>query len=255
MPKYSHLPKAPLAEALFEMKWGQEQEGDTRYPVIVGRLHALMKDQYKVITNLPVNQVPANLTMHFVRHQLRPAENVWPVVQIGPGVLTVNETKNYRWENFKPHVLNAISSLYQLSKEFGPLPLRSMLLRYINVFSLETVGRNSLEFLSRELKTNIKLPKVLFEEGVDEHPLNTQFQIAFPSKKPLGIVQMQLGSGTSQNQPAFLWDLRFLSIDADLPRMPEDFSGWLEASHELIEKWFFSLSEGSLLNSFLSNDP
>ena len=252
MAKHAHLPNAPLAEALFEMKWGEERDGDSRYPVIVGRLHALMKEQYKVITNLPINQVPVNLTMHFVRHQLRPAENAWPVVQIGPGVLTVNETKNYRWENFKPQVINAVNNLYQLSREFGPLPLRSLLLRYINVFSLETVGRNSLEFLSRELKTNIKLPDVLFEQGVEEHPLNMQFQIAFPSKQPLGVVQMQLGSGTSQDRPAFLWDLRLLSIDADLPRMPDNFSGWLESSHDLIEKWFFALSEGNLLDSFLS---
>ena len=32
--------------------------------------------------------------------------------------------------------------------------------------------------------------------------------------------------------------------------MPEGFSDWLKAAHELIERWFFELVRGRLLESF-----
>jgi uncharacterized protein (TIGR04255 family) len=113
-----HLPNKPLIEAILEVRRGQDGQPDPAYPLIVGRLYERLRSEYPAIEDLPIVAVPAEIWVHQVRHRFRKTKDGWPLVQVGPGVLTVNETDGYRWRDFSERA----KALLPLLHETHPKP-------------------------------------------------------------------------------------------------------------------------------------
>lgn len=247
-----HLPNKPLVEAIVEIKWGKEGQPDPGYPVIVGRLYERVAADYPVIEDLPVTQVPAELTVHMVRHRFRRVKDGWPLVQIGPGVLTVNETEGYQWDDFCGRVRAVLPKLYEAHPSPEALNISSLLLRYINAIEFDYLSENLLAFLSAKMQTSISLQPSLFKgTGVESRPDLVGAQLIFAAKDPPGALKLQIGSGNRKGQNALIWEIHFRSAGSDIPKMPDRFPAWLEAAHAVVERWFFEMVRGELLDSFM----
>ncbi len=246
------LPHKPLVEAIVEMRWGQEMQPDPTYPIVVGRLYERVKQEYPQIEDLPVAQVPVELTVHMVRHRFRTSKGGWPLVQIGPGVFTVNDTEGYHWDDFSKRVKDLLPKLYDAFSASETPRVRSVLLRYINAHPIDYPAENLLTFLSKQLGTNLTLPQTVFDRTkVSSSPVGLLIQPIFPMHEPRGTLKLQFGAGRSKNKPALVWEIQIQSTDADIPQMPQGFAGWLDTAHSVAEEWFFQLAKGKLLDSFL----
>ena len=98
------LSNKPLVEAIFELKWKlkkSENGGqiDPNYKILVGMLYDRLKRNYPQLEALPASDMPDEMVPHVVQNRFRVGKGKWPLVQIGPGILTVNDTGNYTWEN------------------------------------------------------------------------------------------------------------------------------------------------------------
>ena len=51
-----------------------------------------LQKEYGIIQHVLPESVPVPLSMHFVRHRFRKSKDGWPLVQVGPGIVTLNET-------------------------------------------------------------------------------------------------------------------------------------------------------------------
>ena len=71
---------------------------DPAYPLLYGRLYDRFKKDYAVVEDLPSVQAHPDASPYIVRHRMRKAAEKWPLVQVGPGVITVNEGKDYSWD-------------------------------------------------------------------------------------------------------------------------------------------------------------
>ena len=98
------LPKAPLQEVIFEVKWELSLDDQTQAFIDPGYQFGQGKFENAVAKDFPIykSRLPADILVqmlgHKTVHQFWKGERNWPVLQLGPGILTVNATeKNYEW--------------------------------------------------------------------------------------------------------------------------------------------------------------
>lgn len=161
------LPSKPLVEALLEIKWELRSQAppslgpvDPGYPYAVGRLFERVRKDYPFREELPVAQMPEGATPHLARFRFRKAAGGWPVVQIGPGVATVNFTETYTWDAFRAAVLGFVPHLRSVYDDVYPLKPTSVLLRYINAVELDYSKNDALKFLEEKMHVLLRLPEV-----------------------------------------------------------------------------------------------
>lgn len=246
------LPNKPLVEALFEFKWGPETPEMLGYPIIVGALYEKLKDSYKEIEDLPVNRVPHELTSYMVRHRFRKTKDGWPLVQIGPGILSVNETEGYTtWDVFRESIRHVLDKLYEAHPKSNDIVAQSFMLRYINAVEFDFDKNDILEFMASKLKTNITLDKNLFAVGDStQMPGELILRLSFPLGKPKGSVTIQFASGLKIGRRALIWELIVSSSPPQLGPLPSSADTWLQDAHNVIEHWFVKLTKGELLEHF-----
>ena len=74
---------------------------DPHYRLLLGRLFDRFQKDYPVHEQLPTASLPDDMVGQVVQHRFRVAKDDWPLVQVGPGVFTVNDTQHYTWTDFE----------------------------------------------------------------------------------------------------------------------------------------------------------
>jgi uncharacterized protein (TIGR04255 family) len=94
------LRNKPLLEAIFELRWELQEQApglklDPHYKILIGSLYDRVKDEYPFHEELPTATIPDEISGYIVKHRFRKSENGWPLIQLGPGVVTLNDTEGY----------------------------------------------------------------------------------------------------------------------------------------------------------------
>jgi uncharacterized protein (TIGR04255 family) len=249
------LSHKPLVEAVFELRWALKeiQQGvrvDPNYKIMVGRLYDRIKDKYPFPEPLPTATMPDEIAAYIVQHRFRDSDGGWPLVQIGPGILTLNDTEKYDWGDFEkriPYVLNAFFEVYPPKD----LVVNGLLLRYIDAIDFDYSKENIFRYLKRALKTTVDVPQSLFDgTGINKGPLAFDLRFSFPSSTPQGAMHLRFSRGKKANIDALGWETMVQSIDEHAPKTCNDIMDWVRDAHELTDDWFFKLIEGELFERF-----
>ena len=114
------LKNKPLVEAIFELRWKLEDDKnaigikkDPHYKILVGRVYDNVKGNYPYYSQLPTAHMPDEIAGYVVQHQFRKAKDKWPLIQLGPGIITLNSTNDYVWENFEKNMLDLLDVLFK----------------------------------------------------------------------------------------------------------------------------------------------
>lgn len=186
-----------------------------------------------------------------VQHRFRVAKERWPLVQIGPGVLTVNETDSYVWDDFRTRCEAAVEQFFDAHPAKEELKIQDLTLRYIDAVSIDFNRESVFDFLREKMKTNLSLPTTLFEnEQVVEKPSAFNWQVSFNESKPGGFIILRFAMGEHKGQPALVWETQVQTSGDRVPGMPASFSKWLDEAHDLTDEWFFKMIEGELERRF-----
>lgn len=101
MPK---LPRAPLQEAIFEIRWELDPDSisgqmiDPGFQLAQGKLQEISKDEFPVFNRKLPHGFPEQLLSYQIINQYWSGRELWPVIQLGPGIFTVNITEtSYDW--------------------------------------------------------------------------------------------------------------------------------------------------------------
>jgi uncharacterized protein (TIGR04255 family) len=254
------LSHKPLVEAVFELRWGLKeiQQGiriDPNYKIMVGRLYERIKDKYPVLESLPTAAVPDEIAGYVVRQRFRAGLGEWPLVQIGPGILTLNDTEKYDWDDFEsriPYILNAFFEVYPSED----LNVNGLLLRYIDAIDFDTIDFDCSEesiflFLKKYLKTTVDVPQSLFDgTGISQLPSGLDLRFSFASSKPPGAMHLRFARGMKGTTEALAWETMVQSTEASAPKTCTDIMDWVRDAHEITDDWFFKLIEGELRERF-----
>lgn len=248
-----NLTNKPLAEAIFELRWGLDgppgMAVDPYYQMLIGQLYSAVKDNYPFWERLPTAEVPEGFAPYTPHHRFRVAADQWPLVQIGPGILTVNDTESYDWDAFYPRCATIIDTLFSIYPEANErLRIFEVTLRYIDADNL--LDNSALEFL-KELKVSVNLPETLFAGGrIEGANLGVSLSLAYPTLQPKGVFQVSFSQGRKNEQDAMIWETQVLSRGADAPHQPETIKAWLKEAHDTTHDWFFRQIDGNLLEKY-----
>lgn len=250
------LKNKPLVEAIFEMRWVLQGNPpaplvDPHYKLLLGRLYDRLHEGYPTHEQLPSANIPDDLVGHVVQHRFRVSDNSWPLVQVGPGVFTVNSTNDYTWSDFRPRVLDAIKKLYESHPKAQELRVSNLILRYIDAVDFDYRADNIFDFLRDKLKLEVSLPEDLFSEtSIQNRPASFTWHCSFKSEQPNGLINIRFATGQKKNAPILVWETTVESTDNNLPQMPSGFEKWFDDAHTITDDWFFKLIEGELERRF-----
>ena len=252
-----NLPNKPLGEAIFELRWAlqsleQGRQHDPGFRILYGRFYDRLSKDYPFIEDLPVSQVPEDMIPYVVRHRFRPSNNAWPVAQIGPGIMAVNDTENYTWRRFEPRVQTAIEALFEAyPSSLSELTPVGVQLTYINAILFDPLQQSMIHFLRDNLHVSIDVEPELFEnQEVAQNPLKLNLNIEFPLAKPKGMGILRFSTGKKHQNPALVWQIVIHSDKDSTPKDKDGLGIWLKDAHDVAEKWFFTLIRGKLRETF-----
>ena len=255
IPEREDLSKKPLVEAIFELNWalqpGQGSDVDPGFKILFGRFYDQVRGEYQDLENLPQAQLPEELTGRLVRHRFRSAKDKWPLIQIGPGVLSVNDTDGYTWDDFRPRLNKAVRALHaSYPSEIQPLTITQVLLRYIDAIPYD--GKTPvLSFLKESLHTTIEMDQRLFEDSQSANsPFGLNLSLLFRLPELPGVVSVTFALGLREEKPSIIWDTQILAKGDDIPKTLDEYDTWIGKAHTISGKWFRTLSRGKLYDSF-----
>lgn len=248
------LPNKPLVEAIFELRWAIDPaenglQRDPGWSLLPGLYFAKMKEEYPFNNKLSAADLPEELASYTVRHQFRKAKDAWPLVQIGPGILTLNDTTGYTtWGDFRPRVEKAIQTLTEVYQ--GELrPIRAELW-FINAIPYDVQKWTPSSFLRERLHISTTINADLKDGNSDPSALNLNFTI--PLTSPSGNGLLAFATGVIGGEQCIVWHLKVTTESIGLPELKDNGAlvNWLDSAHSVIDQWFVQLAEGELLQQF-----
>lgn len=242
------LPDAPLEEVIFELTWDLQPDNSGKHLIDNEYSFSLGKFHQKIVSEFPFHQekLPADIPSQFLSyqtaHQFWKAKDEWPVVQIGPGILTINDTeKNYSWrEEFHPLIVKVVNHLIN---SYSRIQFKSASLRYIDVVKIEdylykdwgSFIKENLNFtFENQFNTRGKIKRFHFDQIFD---LND-----------LGELNVSLSNGfNNKKEPIFNWQTA-MSIQGNIN--PSDLFIWIVEAHDCNSDVFKEICKEDFYGSF-----
>jgi len=226
------LKNAPLKEVIFELLWRVPPDPrgihvDQGFDLAVGKFHHDITKEFPITRRV----VPPGVNIF-----PKPVFQFWkgaatfPVVQLGPGVLSVNDTdKSYTWEDFRNNVTKAIGLLIN---SYGRTPPFNVCrLQYMDIVDLNVPDDGIEDYIAKYHLTKIQ----------SEYMLPGRF-------KNLSIVQArELEDGSTLNVNITtarnnLKKIRSVIWKTQIERKGnttlDDVINWLDNSHGIASKTF-----------------
>lgn len=248
----------PLIEVIFELRWeieNDQQNGrmrDPSYPMMYGRLYERLKKDFPVIEDLPSVQAHPETTPFVPRHRMRKEKNGYPLVQVGPGIITVNDIKGYSWVSFRSLVMRLIECIVDLyPTDTMPLNFIKSEMRYVNGIRFDIARENPLAFLAEKLHMKVELDSDLFAQNrLSERPNALGLNFAYALEKPMGNLVVSVNLGQFEGKPAFIQQTLIQSFGELVPSDAAGFTPWLEEAHTVAENCFQIFCKGDLMDKF-----
>ncbi len=250
------LKNKPLVEAMIDVRWQLQQSPlggtlDPHYTILLGRLFDRLKSDYPQHELTPMASFPEHMAGQTAQHRFRPRPNAWPVVQVGPGVATLNSTAEYVWEDFRPRAIDVIQKLYESHPSPSDLKIETLALRYIDAVPFDPSNEDAIDFLRKKMNVGISLPQGVFNgQEIDKRPAHLLLQSTFPCNKPKGAMRVGFATGQRDMDPSLFWETQVQSTGLELPEIPNKFPSWIDEAHAVTGDWFFQLISGELQRSF-----
>lgn len=251
------LKNPPLIEALVEINWELKEvtpmgKYDPNYQFLLGVFHNNIKKDYPFYEKLPASNIPDDVTGSVVKHRFRKDKDDWPLVQIGPGVITINETEKYdTFDSFKPKACDVVKLLFDSYPNKDELNITGLKLRYIDAIECDYSKEDILEFISNKMHIKSEMPSFLFvDDKVEKLPISYSSKASFRCNKPPGVASFSIASGHKLKRRAIIWNQIFESTQEDVPNMPDEFDTWIQLAHDIVLAWFDGVINGKLKEEF-----
>lgn len=254
--EYPTLGNPPLVEAIFELRWKLQDERGARtdpyYRVLIGGVYERLREDYPALEALPAATMPDEIAAYAIQHRFRKAKDEWPLIQIGPGIVTLNYTQ----QGFKREVFHSgIRGLVQTFLDVYPGGQRpkcdSLMLRYIDAMDFDYEADDISEYISRVFKADIRTQSLVFEgTDVSASPTALDCSFFFACGKPTGELRLRFARGSRDGRDLLTWEIAVQTIRNDVPNSNDEICRWAREADELVHRVFFKMIEGELMERF-----
>jgi uncharacterized protein (TIGR04255 family) len=238
------LNKAPLQEVIFELRWAVLSSQElSKFNFLHGDLFNLLKDSLPFREQLVLPEIPAELLINNPVYRFRPKEAGYPLIQVGPGILTTNTIdEDYLWKNFSGFTNNTVSQFLKVYS-FEPDTKLSLSLRYIDFLPFSFSENNVFDFINTNLQLNTSQN---FFSSV-KNPGDANFSFSYDTD--FGTFNLILSKGKNKDQVGIAIHFRMSKISVDTKI--EDIIIWINNAHKICSDSFINLTKGKLYDSFI----
>ena len=245
------LPKAPLQEAIFEVRWeldidpSSNQQLDLGFSLAQGKLQEIVKEQFPVYKRKLPHGLPDQMLQYQAVNQYWCNNETWPVLQLGPGIFTINDTeKNYDWiQTYLPLINNAFDWVYKAYD--GDIRIKSASLSYIDSVRLKDYGYEGRwqDFIQDHF--NFSFVNSFNPRGLIK---GVQFDQFFEMEDKSSLhVAMNSGKYRLTEEDAFIWQTAVVKND----RFEKDsLLRWVENAHSITSDLFREMTKPKFYASF-----
>jgi uncharacterized protein (TIGR04255 family) len=243
----SKLTNAPLVEVVFELRWDINSQNDLiDFQYLHGDLYSSIKKSFPIRENLVPPDIPFEALKSIPVFRFRKSNNSYPLIQIGPGVISFNTVDEfYEWESFRDEVNSLIDNISEIYPKFESLSKKTSLI-YIDFIKVDKSVNNSLEFINHNFNINISsniLTKYT-EKSLGE--VNYTFNyIVNNNSLSLNIADGKLNDN---NFDGLVLQTRVNSLVTTFDTL--QLKSWLDTAHELSSDTFKSIIREELYNTF-----
>ncbi len=254
----SRLPNAPLQEVVFEVRWKPVSDStggpphDAGFELAQGRFADRLESDFTFQHRLMPEPVAPFLLGQLV-HQFWTAEGMFPLVQFGPCIMTVNTNgQGYEWQRedgsgYRQLIRRTLEHL--LASYRRNLELTEVKLFYIDAIDLP----DSISAFDRFKKLNIGL-----QFGVDTLPslssarVDLGYSLAQGSTLQLSV---QDATNNTSGSPALIWHIAVHKKRCDEwighENLAEEIIDWCDYARSFTSPLFKEMTRGKLYESFL----
>lgn len=245
------MPAKRLVEAILETRWqladsqGEKSPMDPLYKLVVGYLYERLKNDYPFHKQLPGSVLPDEVSAYIIQHQFRRAEDSWPLVQLGQGVFTLNDTpQQYSWADFRDRADRAIGCLASFYHDNGqPIVTSLRSLRYINSIPFDYVSEDGLAYLNEKMGISVGLSGSLMTSCTNKRPSGFDMHFVYQMSNPESSeLYLRFAAGTSSDHsPVILWETAIRS-EAKVEILDEGpIMTWASEAHGIAEEVYIAL--------------
>lgn len=237
----SKLPKAPLLEVIFEIKWDITNNNDiVKFQYLHGDLYSILKNDYPKRENLVPAEVPIDIMKNNVMYRFK-KDTGYPLVQIGPGILTLNTIDNlYFWDNYRDEIIKVTNSLSEVFPEINQTNL-FLTLTYLDFFEIDIETENVIEFINSNLNLNINQTFI-------ENENTKEINLTFSYKIGDNTLILDLRNGNVNNKKGIILQTKLIGNKKKYTNTEQ--LEWLNNAHETCSDIFKKITTENFYNSF-----
>lgn len=250
---------APLVEVVAECRWelmpiasvpGASidplfNKAKSRFATYVGQMG------FSHLETLSPPEIPIEILANKPIIRCRGAAGRWPLLQLGPGILTSNIIPPYGgWTEFREIVQNgfhAIDQVYRIGSDFCVISF--MQLRYINAFTKRHGYEDYVRFAADDLGVGLSLRGGLIESLLaDGEGHDYVSEVRIPLRAPEGSqLSTNISPGRRDDAPAAIVDIRVsqTKLSGGLQSV-EDMMVWMDTARSGIRVAFETMTSNRL---------
>lgn len=245
-----------LMEVVFEFYWKLEQKDnkkiipDPNYNIFLIKDFINKIEEYPEYEALPTSKIPAEAIPYIVQHRFRKDKNKWPVLQLGHGIITVNENEQYNdWKEFKTNIEYLLKNFLYVydknNKEKNELKIFKLGLRYLNAIPFDYKVNNTLKYLEDNLNTKIEFGKNILKD-IKKESTSIDLQFTFPINKINSSLFLRFANGKKNNKDILNWNINIFSDENPSIKIDNDqksILNWTEEVHEFIKDFYMNITQ------------
>jgi len=238
----SKLPKAPLLEVIFEINWDITNNEDiAKFQYLHGDLYSNLKKDFPKRENLVPAEIPFDMMKNRAVFRFR-KEIGYPLIQIGPGILTFNTTDSlYFWDSYRGEITRVIGSLSEVFSEINQTNL-FLTLTYLDFFEIDLESENLIEFINKNLNLNIN--QTFIE---DENTKEVNLTFSYKVNEDTLLLNLRNGS-VNENKKGIILQTKLVGHKKKYTN--EEQLIWLDNAHETCGNIFKKITTKNFYNSF-----
>ena len=237
----SKLPKAPLLEVIFEIKWDITNNNDiVKFQYLHGDLYSILKNDYPKRENLVPAEIPVDIMKNNVMYRFR-KETGYPLIQIGPGILTLNTIDSlYYWNDYRNEIIKVTNSLSEVFPEINQTNL-FLTLTYLDFFEINIETENIIEFVNNNLNLNINQTFIKNES-------TKEINLTFSYKIGDDTLILVLRNAYVNNKNGIILQTKLIGSKKKYTNTEQ--LEWLNNAHETCSDIFKKITTEKFYNSF-----
>ncbi len=241
----SKLPKAPLLEVIFEIKWEVINKQDiVNFQYFHGDLYANIKQKFSYRESLIPPEIPFDVVKGIPVYRFRKAKDEYPLIQIGPGLLSYNIIDEiYFWNSFKKDIdkiTKVFFNVYPKSTDLKLVPS----LTYIDFFDVHFNSQNPVDFINSNLLLNIQ------QDFIHEKPAGLKdINLTLNYQMNKNMLSLNFRNGIiNENKSGLILQTKLIGNKKIY--LQNDLFDWLDDAHEICSNTFKQITKKEFYNTF-----